>query len=210
MIKVFFCEPTDQVFTRLRVYESGEGVPECPLNPGKYGYHNASTPNVAMRTIPLDEELPASGHTGEFEGDDRWPSACPCGHVFGPNATRSVRHARLIRRTDTGELFDGYRELPPGAIWNADWMCDRDGWVGPDGRSLVCKLPDGHDWMIDGQATNCTMKDDNVHKCWVRHGRPEDGTLHVDKNGHTCAAGAGSIATPKWHGFLHNGHLIVC
>ena len=54
------------------------------------------------------------------------------------------------------------------------------------------------------------MKTDNVHKCWVRHGRPEDGTLHVDKNGKTCAAGAGSILTSKWHGFLHNGHLVPC
>ena len=34
-----------------------------------------------------------------------------------------------------------------------------------------------------------------------------DGTLHVDKNGVTCAAGAGSIALPNLHGFLHNGHL---
>lgn len=64
--------------------------------------------------------------------------------------------------------------------------------------------------MIDGRASNCTMPDDNVHKCWVRHGRPEDGTLHVDKNGNTCAAGAGSIATPNFHGFLHNGDLSAC
>jgi hypothetical protein len=51
------------------------------------------------------------------------------------------------------------------------------------------------------------MKDDNIHRCWVRHGRPEDGTLHVDKAGNTCRAGAGSIDTGKWHGFLHNGEL---
>jgi hypothetical protein len=34
---------------------------------------------------------------------------------------------------------------------------------------------------------------------------PKTGRLHVDKNGNTCAAGAGSIITGKWHGFLHNG-----
>ena len=51
------------------------------------------------------------------------------------------------------------------------------------------------------------MPGDDVHRCWVRHGRPEDGTLHVDKNGQTCAAGAGSIQTHNWHGFLHNGVL---
>jgi hypothetical protein len=76
-----------------------------------------------------------------------------------------------------------------------------------DHRSLIVKCPDGHEWMIDSRASNCAMPNDNTHHCWVRHGRPEDGTLHVDKSGNTCAAGAGSIETPKWHGFLHNGHL---
>jgi len=49
-----------------------------------------------------------------------------------------------------------------------------------------------------------------VHRCWVRHGRPEDGTLHVDKNGVTCAAGAGSIVAGNFHGFLHGGFLTSC
>jgi hypothetical protein len=82
--------------------------------------------------------------------------------------------------------------------------------IGDDRRSLVVKCPDGHDWMIDARASNCTMKDDNLHHCWVRHGRPEDGNLHVDKNGLTCAAGGGSIDTGKWHGHLHNGELNPC
>ena len=81
--------------------------------------------------------------------------------------------------------------------------------IGDDHRSLVIKCPDGHDWMIDLRARNCTMKDESTHHCWVRHGRPEDGTLHVDKNGLTCDAGAGSIDTGTWHGFLHNGELKV-
>jgi hypothetical protein len=41
----------------------------------------------------------------------------------------------------------------------------------------------------------------------VRHGRPEDGTLHVDKNGVTCASGGGSIMMADFHGFLHNGNI---
>jgi hypothetical protein len=79
--------------------------------------------------------------------------------------------------------------------------------VGPDGRSLIVRCPGGQDWMIDSRASNCTRKDDNKHFCWVRRGKPEDGTLHVDKNGDTCSAGAGSIQTANWHGFLHNGLL---
>lgn len=80
--------------------------------------------------------------------------------------------------------------------------------VGDDGRSLVVRCPDGHDWMIDSRASNCTLPKNDTHHCWVRHGKPEDGTLHVDKNGATCAAGAGSIG--KWHGFLHGGRFTGC
>lgn len=108
----------------------------------------------------------------------------------------------IYRRTDTGtELNPNGEKLPPGAVWasNPDWGYP----TGEDGRALWCQLPDGHVWGIDGMANNCTMRDDTVHRCWVRRGRPEDGTLHVGKDGHTCAAGAGSIATPKFHGFLH-------
>lgn len=31
----------------------------------------------------------------------------------------------------------------------------------------------------------------------------------VAKNGLTCAAGAGSIATPNWHGYLRHGELVA-
>ncbi len=82
--------------------------------------------------------------------------------------------------------------------------------VGADGRSLVVILPGKRPWCIDSRANNCTKKDDKVHRCWVRHGNPEDGTLHVDKNGNTCSAGAGSIAVPGYHGFLHHGFLTDC
>lgn len=47
--------------------------------------------------------------------------------------------------------------------------------------------------------------DARPHKCWVRHGEPPD--LHVDKAGVTCNAGAGSILSGDYHGFLHNGFL---
>jgi hypothetical protein len=29
--------------------------------------------------------------------------------------------------------------------------------IGPDHRSLVVKCPDGHDWMIESRASNCTI-----------------------------------------------------
>lgn len=111
------------------------------------------------------------------------------------------------RRPDTGETFGGQRKLPPGACFDATWLHGHPQYCGPDGRALHVVLPTGHVWHVDGRASNCTRPDDDVHKCWVRHGRPEDGTLHVDKQGNTCAAGAGSIMVPGYHGFLRHGYL---
>lgn len=75
----------------------------------------------------------------------------------------------------------------------------------PCERHLNAVLPNGHWWDIDGRASNCTMPEDKVHHCWVRHGEPP--TITVDKNGVTCQAGAGSIQSDDYHGFLQNGHF---
>lgn len=95
--------------------------------------------------------------------------------------------------------------LPAGACFDGDWYHGHR--TGPDGRRLVVVLPNGHHWHLDSRCSNCTLPEDKEHRCWVRHGRPEDGTLHVDKDGLTCSAGAGSIQSGDYHGFLHNGHL---
>lgn len=131
---------------------------------------------------------------------------------------------------ECGQQFEGSRhswnaiewdtedgELHVGDMHWADCLKEKDGkcyyWDNCSGKHLVVRVPDGdnphgHPWNIDGRANNCTMKDERSHRCWVRHGEPPN--VHVDKNGHTCAAGAGSILTDKWHGFLHNGELIQC
>jgi hypothetical protein len=68
-------------------------------------------------------------------------------------------------------------------------------------------LPNGIEWMIDGQASNCTRPNED-HFCWVRTGEPPNVT--VGKDGNTCAAGAGSIQARDYHGFLRNGYLESC
>ncbi len=120
--------------------------------------------------------------------------------------------APIWKRADTGEEMP-LSKAPPGAMWLADWYGDDGSYVnkGPDGLTLVVAVPDGsgtHHWIVDSRASNCTKKDDDVHKCWIRHGVPPNVT--VDKNGNTCSAGAGSIQTDKWHGFLRNGYLEQC
>ncbi len=141
---------------------------------------------------------------GPGDTDSRWPTVCEaCGRGFDEKDHFQLFQDAIMREPATGKTWT-FRDLPPGAVYNAYWD---EIHVGTDGRSLVAICPDGHAWHIDARANNCTMKDDNIHRCWVRHGKPEDSTLHVDKNGVTCAAGAGSIDTGGYHGFLHNGEF---
>jgi hypothetical protein len=87
-------------------------------------------------------------------------------------------------------------------------------WENCDGRHLyvVLPVPWRRDWNIDSRANNCGLPADRTHRCWVRHGDPASGmapgALHVDKEGPTCNAGAGSILIEgHYHGHLHNGRL---
>ena len=101
-------------------------------------------------------------------------------------------------------------DLPPGAMFDAEYMhgshLGEHLLQGADGISLVVVCPDGHHWMVDNESSNCSRKRE-AHCCWCRHGDPHTGDVHVDKDGNTCSAGAGSIQTGKWHGFLHHGYL---
>lgn len=99
--------------------------------------------------------------------------------------------------------------LEPGCLYWVDQHPDRAcfaRWTNCDGRHLHAVLPTGQHWDIDSRAANCGSPDDTEHRCWIRHGTPP--AVHVDKNGRTCSAGAGSIAVPGWHGFLHDGRFV--
>ncbi len=196
---VFFVERTERVALFLRRYSRGDRM----CGKSDRGYCNgqvffceapaARDEEGYLRDVNADK--PA--HT-----DPRWPKACDaCGTAFAEDDPFQLFQDQIMRAADGREFR--HRELPPGACYDAWW----DPTKGSDGRSLVVILPTKRPWHIDHRASNCSMPDDKVHRCWVRHGRPEDGTLHVDKNGHTCAAGAGSIAAPGYHGFLHHGKL---
>ena len=125
---------------------------------------------------------------------------------------KSAEGRQLFRRTDTQEETT-LREAPVGAMWFADWYLPS--YRGPDGHVLVVRTPPGHDWIVDSRCSNCDKRDDNEHRCWVRHGVPPNVT--VDKNGNTCGAGAGSLGVWNeertayaWHGFLRGGELVEC
>lgn len=136
----------------------------------------------------------------------------------------------IYENVATGARVSG-RELPYGACY-LDENPHCEGW---DGVSVVVVVPTTRyvgkriHWYVDGIASNCDVacascgvqyKDHGHehayvssrahHRCWVRHGGFGDTKLQIDKDGDTCGAGGGSIATEGWHGFLHAGVLYRC
>lgn len=210
MTQTFWLEPTDGVALGLRRYTHGDGGFDCA-----HGYHSAIT-YTGRGTVTLDDQGNEPAPQPVDHADPRWPTTCAdCGTPFPENAAWQEWSVRLYRRTDTGELRTlhpaGGGEIAPaaepGATWNASWIPDN--WKHEDGLYLMVRCPDGHDWAVDSRASNCGLPDDNVHHCWIRHGDPRECRVTVDKNGVTCNAGAGSIQTPNWHGFLRDGQLVA-
>lgn len=214
MTATFWLEATDHVAVGLRRYTLGEGGFDCA-----HGHHRAlvytgredatyTEHDGGRRTLA---SRPDVGHD-----DPRWPTRCEhCDYQFTEADQWQVWQEQLYLRTDTGELRVLHQSAPtpdassaePGACWDAWWMPEN--WKGSDGIALMVRLPDGHDWHVDSRASNCGSPDDDEHACWVRHGDPRECRVTVDKDGQTCSAGAGSIASPNWHGFLRDGQLVV-
>lgn len=204
-IDCFLLEETERINHKLRRY-AGHRKPDRTCSATGLGYHNAET-FLGVVLAPRDAVERGQDVPDTSRDDPRWPTHCACGYAFQADDEWQDFTRRLYVRKDTGEEMT-LRDSPAGAMWFADWLSDHKSYRGPDGRTLVVKLPHGHEWIVDGQASNCTMPNDHEHKCWVRHG--EAPSITVDKNGHTCAAGAGSIATPNYHGFLRGGKLLEC
>lgn len=183
-VRAFWCEPSGLERIFLRRYVSGSD--DCRGG----SYHQARVfysdePEDLRPDVPRDHA--------------NWPTKCDnCGQPFSDADPRQLFPETIYIRTDTGQQILR-SENAPGMMWDATWMSRK----GSDGRSVYVILPNGREWAIDGRARNCTMPEDNEHRCWVRHGEPPE--ITVDKNGHSCAAGAGSIQAADYHGFLRNG-----
>lgn len=195
-IKCFMLEETDKQFQWLRRYNWSNGH-DCKHSAG----HDA---------LARIEDASGSKECEDWpRGDERWPKKCDhCDYVFPDTDQWQLFTLRQYKRSDNGELCSLHPNIlpaPAGAMWYATWMEGIKEWLGPDGKVLVVKTPGG-DWIIDSKASNCTMPDEHVHRCWVRHGTPPE--ITVDKNGNTCNAGGGSIQSGPYHGFLRNGFLV--
>jgi len=201
-VKCFMVVSTNLVNRKLRRYATiPKGLPPCSAMPGEYSYHNAFVALDIVPDVRSDRTHEASGYSWPHF-DERWPKECACGYVFKPEDDWQL-FCESIWESETGEQWT-LRDLPPGAMYDADWIHGRDNWCGEDGKALQVILPNKHVWHIDGPCINCTRPND-PHKCWVRHGTPP--VLTVDKNGNTCSAGGGSIQAEDYHGFLRDGVL---
>ena len=213
-IRCFLLEPTERVRQKLRRYHSSAAPGEaCPAMPGNWSYHNAEGPIEDTQAI-FDTNPDLSGvirngvdeaSVRVYDDDSRWPTHCACGYVFTDEDVRQVFSELIYRRADTGEEMT-LREAPPGAMWYCPWMGHH--WHPQLGTLFSVRLPDGTDWMPDMPANNCTMPDDQgqeQHHCWIVEGQLPN--ITVGKNGATCGAGAGSIQSTNYHGFLRNGEL---
>lgn len=188
-------EETDRVRLSLRRYTE----PGCH-GPGSWGYHDASAPIGDAKVI----WEPAPDRDGLYlalrperltivEDDPRWPQKCRwCEHRFaGFPFNPQVNQHLYYRRADTGaETL--LHEAPHGAVWFAPWM--GKSWSGPDGKSVMVKVPDNIDWCVDGPAGNAP----GVERAWTRTGVPPKLTVRP------------SIQTPNYHGYLTDGVLAEC
>lgn len=209
-IKVFLISPLNLYQPSLRRYTPGDG------NCVEGGYHNAivECPELkcSKEELPNGEVIHGDVFAHNYAG---WPTKCDkCDYVFLDKDEWQFNPDQLYQELGSGILYPR-RKAPPGAMYYATWYEDRslpgNTWISPhDKRALMVVLPGGVHWHVDSTANNCTRPGDTVHKCWVRSGSVDHDTVHVDKNGDTCQAGAGSIVVPGWHGFLHNGYLTEC
>ena len=199
MTKCFLVAKTDRAAVYLRRYT---GTKPCPLCPGQYSYHDGS-----VYLQDADILVDAEGYWGVPElgiphDDPRWPRQCACGYVFENKDAWQGFTDRLY--VDSAGKTYRHRELPVGAMYYADWLPRTMYWDNLTADPLYVVTPGG-EWDTDSRASNCTLPNDRLHRCWCKHGTPPD--IHVDKVGLTCAAGAGSIMCGNYHGFLHNGSL---
>lgn len=190
-IKCFLLDPVSKIRVWARRYS--KGTPNCcPKNPGEYSYHDA------MNLIgDFEFALPANDSQCEewtdfvetlrpAIGDPIWPAKCDCGASFENSDTierggQMFVH-RLHKRSDNGELTT-LRDAPAGAMWRGWWM-KHEGrywdWDNQTEAPLICKTPSAREWNIDGRASNCTLPNEMLHRCWIPsrnsaddHGRQE-------------------------------------
>jgi hypothetical protein len=143
-IPLSWLNPTGREKVYLRRYvEPAVDVEPCPDMPGIGSYHQART-YIGVRRIEWDDtgrRVPP--RLADYRDHGRWPTQCTCGRHFTDEDWRQVQTERLF--VNWGQQEYTLPSAPPGSIWSSPFARRK----GPDGRSLVVRLPDGTDWLID-------------------------------------------------------------
>lgn len=206
-----------EVYARTFWGDVSGGERPCPAS--WKGYHDAKT--LLRRT---EDPLAEPDEVLREEAAERYPERCAfCGQKAPPEALRHVAALTVYRGAADGEERVGLHGKPgsrfglrPGDAYWAPWHhapgedsgCTA-GWSNcRDPRGHLCLvLPDGQHFDTSSRARNCSRPKDRRHRCWTVEGTPEGGDLSVGKGGDTCKAGAGSVDTGTWHGFVRDGML---
>ncbi len=192
-----------------------EYLDSCPntYGTGRPGTHEGRTfVRDTDYIIGSSEVTPGKDETYPAE---MWPTACKCCGApvpaqDGPPKALGETGPYVHRQVSAERLYDTASGKPePGDVYRLAWHepghCPY--WDNCDGVHLQGITPNGERWDISSRASNCGLKHDRYHRCWVQHGDPP--SLTIDKNGSTCSAGGGSIQVSGWHGFLKAGEWIL-
>lgn len=181
----FLLEPIGQASLSLRRFTWSKNG-KCPAQPYDYG-HDASV-LIGRAPLVLTPEGYIASLPNPAPSDPRWPKQCTCGYVFQDTDERQHNQRPLYRAPDGQEYTIHPGDAPVGAMWDAPWLIhDAEPWIGPDGRCLMVRLPDGTDWTIDGPSRSGGR--------WTRTGDPPLITVRP------------SILSTKYHGWLTDGVL---
>ena len=120
-----------------------------------------------------------------------------------------VQFAETCEQLTYGYYYDTPSgKLEVGCLYWDNSLPENYFWDNHKGPYLMAILPNGDHWNIDSRANNCALPNDRLHRCWVRTG--EIPNITVGNDGNTCKAGAGSILSGSYHGFLTNGEFTEC
>lgn len=176
MIKCFLITETNRCHQWLRRYHQDD-----PWHEARVQIEDGTVTVSPDETYSCDYVLDKT--------DPRFPTHCTahpgCDYTFA-DTDRWMLHYERIYVDDTGNKYT-LRDLPPGAMYYADWY---PWWRGPDGHCLAVQTPGGV-WTIDQPSS-----DGNP---WQRTGTPPNITAHPSVH-----------IIGKYHGWLRDGYLIEC
>lgn len=183
-IQCFMIAPNGRAKLSLRRFTfSASGV--CPASEYHLG-HDVSVPFGYGDVLQNDDgtyELLDQENLKPNTDDPRWPTVCSCGYEFKYTDTwQLLWHAVYVDSAGTEYQIGN---LPPGAMFIADWLPDT--WRGDDGLCLCLQTPGGQ-WVID--------QPDKHGGRWTRTGTPPNVTATP------------SIIANDYHGWLRDGVLV--